>query len=267
MESSPDMSEPSWWQPPWDEGSEQDPDTGWRAPDADAWDSAENVHFGDEAILEPMEAQFGQIRCRERVRDLAEVFTHQREVDAMLDMVPDAFVEVDVKFLEPACGSGNFLAEILKRKLLLVRKSECVSQEQYEHLLLRAAASVYGVDISTDNVIESRARLAHVLLTHFQTDANTIQPSVGFLNAAATIIGDNIVQGDSLNAADQIELCDWQPHSGGRFRRVWSCALVPAHERNLFWEERVEDKEPVHYSEIAKPAGSKAPRSKQGGAK
>lgn len=252
MRVEADLSDSAWWQPPWSDGAEEDPNAGWPSSDPNAWDSAETVHFGDEAILEPMEAQFGQIRSRERVRDLAEVFTHQREVDAMLDLIPDAFSELDVKFLEPACGSGNFLTEILKRKLVLVRKIDCVSQEQYEHRLLRAVASIYGVDISHENVIESRARLAHVLLTHFQTDANTIQPSVGFLNAAATIIGENIVTGDSLNAADQIDLCDWRPFSAGRFQRVWSFALVPVHERDLFWSERFEDTEPVHYTAVAK---------------
>ena len=114
---------PAWWEPPWDRGSDQDPDAGW--PDVDVSDSAWHADatadsFDDDAILAPMEAQFGQVRSRERVRDLAEVFTHQREVDAMLDLMPDAFHNIDVKFLEPACGSGNFLVEILRRKLRLV---------------------------------------------------------------------------------------------------------------------------------------------------
>jgi hypothetical protein len=212
-----------------------------------------------------MEAQFGQVRSRDRVRDLAEVFTHQREVDAMLDQIPDAFGALDVKFLEPACGSGNFLVEILRRKLRLVRQAKCASQEQYEHQLLRAVASIYGVDISAENVTEARARKAHVLLSHYQTDANTIAPTTGFLNAAALIIGDNIVLGDALNAADTIELCDWQPHPGGAFRRVWSCALVPPDERLLFWSERVQDAEPVHYAAlVADVSPAKPARAKRG---
>jgi len=245
------MARRSWWQPHWQRGSDQDPDIGWADVGAEGWDDlAAAVALDDEAILEPLEAQFGQIRSRERVRDLAEVFTHQREVDAMLDLIPDAFCELDVKFLEPACGSGNFLVEILRRKLSLVRKADCVAQEQYEHRLLRAVASIYGVDISHDNVVESRARLAHVLLNHVQTDANTIQPSVGFLNAAATIIGENIVQGDTLDKADQIELCEWRPFPSARFQRVWSHALVAEGERDLFWSEHIEDDQPIHYSQI-----------------
>jgi hypothetical protein len=249
------MTPPKWWTPPWGSDSERNPDTGWASGDTGAaWHELDDAEvITDEAILAPLEAEFGQVRSKDRVRDLAEVFTHQREVDAMLDMVPDAFTALDVKFLEPACGSGNFLVEILRRKLRLVSKHDCVSQEQYEHQLLRAAASIYGVDISRENVEEARARMAHVLLSHYQSDANTIEPTPGFLHAAALILGDNIVLGDTMNAAEQIELCDWQPHPGGRFVRVWSYALVPPGERNLFWEERVVDSSPVHYAEMTQP--------------
>lgn len=247
------MTAPEWWSAPWP--GDADPDQGWAAPEGaeSAWVSAtaSDDSLVEDSLLAPLEAQFQQMRSRERVRDLAEVFTHQREIDAMLNMVKDAFDALDVTFLEPACGSGNFLVEILRRKLRLVNKSDCVSQEQYEHRLLRVLASIYGVDISQENVTEARARMAHIILDHYQTDANTVQPTLGFVNAAALIIGANIVRGDTLNDADQIELCEWRPHPAGRFQRVWSQALVPPAERNLFWAERVEDKEPVHYSELA----------------
>lgn len=169
----------------------------------------------------------------------------------MLDMMPDAFAYLDVKFLEPTCGAGNFLVEILRRKLCLVTHADCVSQEQYEHRLLRALASVYGIDISHENITEARGRMAHVLLDHFETDANTLTPTQGFLLAASLILSINVVQGDTLKAADQIEMCDWQPRLAGRFQRLWSYALVPEHERDLFWEERLEDVQPIHYSQLA----------------
>ena len=246
------MPAPTWWEQPWRTGSTSDPDSGWdigaESPD-ELW-QRHDAPLSDEEILGPLESQFGQVRSRDRVRDLAEVFTHQREVDAMLDLIPDALDALDVKFLEPACGTGNFLTEILRRKLHLVQQVRCASQEQYEHQLLRAVASIYGIDISNENVTEARARMAHVLLSHYQTDANTIAPTAGFLNAAGLIIGDNVAQGDTLNDAHTIELCDWQPHPAGGFQRVWSCALVPAAERDLFWGERVQDPEPVHFSEL-----------------
>ena len=259
------VTAPKWWKQPWKRGSDADPDTGWDADAADPselWQRSDSqTPLTDDAILAPLEEEFGQVRSRDRVRDLAEVFTHQREVDAMLDLIPDAFGALDVKFLEPACGSGNFLVEILRRKLRLVQQSKCVSQEQYEHQLLRAVAPIYGVDISPENVTEARARMAHVLLSHYQTDANTIAPSTGFLTAAAVIIGDNIVVGDTLNAADQVELCDWRPAPGGFFQRVWSQALVPPAERDLFWQERIQDEQPVHFTQLSSRA-AKAPAKK-----
>lgn len=252
------MASPKWWTPPWRSGTDQDPDSGWTdtktarpAGDETSWRyTAHPGQLGDDAILAPLEAQFGQVRSRDRVRDLAEVFTHQREVDAMLDLIPDAFKALDVKFLEPAAGSGNFLAEILRRKLRLVTKAACVSQEQYEHRMLRAIASIYGVDISPENVTEARGRMAHVLLEHYQADGNTIEPTTGFLNAAALILGDNIVAGDTLNSPGTVELCDWRPSARGCFQRVWSYALVPISDRDLFWSERVQDTNPVHYTDL-----------------
>lgn len=168
----------------------------------------------------------------------------------MLDLMPDAFTALDTKFLEPTCGHGNFLVEILRRKLALVRKDACASQDEYEHRLLRGIASIYGVDISPENIGEARTRLAHTLLEHYREDAPTVEPTHGFLTAAALVLGDNVVVGDTLNRADQVELCDWQAHPGGCFRRVWSYALVPTADRDLFWGERVQDKTPVHFSEL-----------------
>lgn len=248
------MAASSWWSPPWGTDDNKDPDAGWASVpgvDGEAWPEPTGAtSLDDDAILKPLRAQFGQVRSRARVRDLAEVFTHQREVDAILDQIPEAFDELDVKFLEPSCGSGNFLAEILRRKLRLVTKVACVSREHYEHRLLRALASIYGIDISPENVALARGRMAHVVLEHYQTNANTVQPTVGFLNAAALILGDNVVVGDTLNAADQVELCDWRPAPAGFFQRVWSRSLVPVDERDLFWAERIQDAEPVHYSAL-----------------
>ncbi|WP_458107689.1 hypothetical protein M1D51_19485 [Arthrobacter sp. R3-55] len=251
------MTSPDWWAPHWSQDSTQDPDAGWNPPsdpilvgNAPCETRADTAPVTEDASLAPLKAQLAQVRSRERVRDLAEVFTHQREVDAMLDQLPDAFIALDVKFLEPACGSGNFLTEVLRRKLRLVAKNDCVSQEQYEHRLLRAIASIYGVDISAENISEALGRMANVLLEHYQFDANTTQPTTGFLHASALILGDNIVVGDTLNAPEQVQLCDWQPRPGGCFVRVWSNALVPPNERDLFWAERIQDSEPVHYAAL-----------------
>ena len=100
-----------------------------------------------------------QTKSKERVREHGEVFTAEREVKAMCDLVKDETVRIDSRFLEPACGDGNFLAEILKRKLAVVRKKYGKSPLDYEKNSLLAASSIYGVDILQDNVTACRARM------------------------------------------------------------------------------------------------------------
>jgi hypothetical protein len=246
------MNVAKWWAGSWAPG--QGPDTGWECASGSnpTWYEVRlPIPKSDDVVLRPLEARFGdQVRSRERVRDLAEVFTDKREIDAMLNLIPDAFSGLDIKFLEPTCGSGNFLVEILSRKLKLVTKESSCSQEHYEHRHLRAVASIYGLDISPENVSDSRERVAHQLVTHFQTEAPSIIPTEGFLNAAALIIESNIVLGDSIKDADSIEFCDWQPQPNGYFIRVWSAALVPESERSLFWGERIQDQEPIYYRDL-----------------
>ena len=100
-----------------------------------------------------------QTKSKERVREHGEVFTAEREVKAMCDLVKDETERIDSRFLEPACGDGNFLAEILKRKLAVVRKKYGKSPLDYEKNSLLAASSIYGVDILQDNVAACRARM------------------------------------------------------------------------------------------------------------
>lgn len=244
----------SWWIRPWQAEKESDPDEGWDRPASDTpWHESHGLEsFTSEEIFKAVEYEYEELRSRERVRELAEVFTHQREVDAMLNLFPDAFSFLDIKFLEPACGSGNFIVEILRRKLKLVIKSECASQQHYEFRLLRAVASIYGVDISAENITEVRARVANEILGYFQNDCNTVEPSIGFLSCLNLIISENFLLGDSLNSANQIVFTDWRPTSGGYFQRIQSCALVPETERDLFWTENTLDKDPVHYQKLGK---------------
>lgn len=100
-----------------------------------------------------------QVKSKERVADHGEVFTAEREVKAMCDLVQDMCDQVDKTFLEPACGDGNFLAEILARKLARVKKDAKSDATQWEWLSVRAVASLYGVDIMQDNAEECRERL------------------------------------------------------------------------------------------------------------
>ena len=100
-----------------------------------------------------------QTKSRQRVRDHGEVFTNEREVKAMCDLVKDETERIDSRFLEPACGDGNFLAEILTRKLEIVKRKYKKSALDYEKNAVLAASSIYGVDILIDNVIACRERM------------------------------------------------------------------------------------------------------------
>ena len=100
-----------------------------------------------------------QIKSKERIRNHGEVYTAEREVKAMCDLVKDETDRIDSRFLEPACGDGNFLAEILTRKLAIVRKKYAKSHLDYEKNAVLAASSIYGVDILQDNVLACRERI------------------------------------------------------------------------------------------------------------
>lgn len=104
-----------------------------------------------------------QIKSRDRVREQGEVFTAEREVNAMLDLVKQETERIDSRFLEPACGNGNFLVQILKRKLDVV----CMRyMRQVEDINLHATialSSIYGIDIMQDNVEECRERLYEII--------------------------------------------------------------------------------------------------------
>lgn len=101
-----------------------------------------------------------QIKSKERVAERGEVFTAEREVNAMCDLVANECLRPDSRFLEPACGDGNFLAAILKRKLAELRRKYKKSPRDYEKQAIVAIGSLYGVDIMNDNVIVCRERLS-----------------------------------------------------------------------------------------------------------
>lgn len=196
-----------------------------------------------------------QIKTRQRVRDLAEVYTHIREVTAMLDLIPHMFPTVedpgntDRKFFEPAAGSGNFLEEILRRKIAYVSSLRYRSAQPYEHRLLRALASIYAIDIDPENVAESKDRLRHVLQSHLDNDLNTKVPTSGFATAVEAILSTNIVQANTLTGLDSIEWVDYRASRNGTFQREWS-TVHEGDQLDLFSTPRV-DEVPLHYSVLA----------------
>lgn len=103
-----------------------------------------------------------QIKSKQRVRDFGEVYTPPEIVNDMLDLVKQETERIDSRFLEPACGTGNFLTEILHRKLDVVEKTYRRSQLDFERNLVLAVSSIYGIDILEDNVIACRQRLFEI---------------------------------------------------------------------------------------------------------
>ena len=219
-----------------------------------------------------------QIKTRDRVRDLAEVYTHEREVNAMLDLVATMFPSEkdpgnhDRKFLEPSCGSGNFLEEILRRKLSTVTVRRYGHGERYEHRILRCLASIYAVDIDPENVTESRDRLRWVIASHVDNDLVSWSVSEDFASAVNVILTTNLVRGDTLAQANTIEFIDYKPGRAGTFTRFWSYLVeTPVQQQlDLFSEPAAPPKRddvPIHYGLLAENPEPVTAMSRRAGAR
>lgn len=138
-----------------------------------------------------------QIKSKKRVADHGEVFTAEREVNAMLDLVKQETERIDSRFLEPACGDGNFLAEILRRKLKEVRRKYRKSPFDYEKNAVLAVSSIYGVDLMMDNVLTCRERLFGIWDKEYKA---VCKKETSDLTRAAVrfILSRNIVCGNAL---------------------------------------------------------------------
>lgn len=145
-----------------------------------------------------------QIRSRQRVADHGEVFTSEREVNAMLDLVKQETERVDSRFLEPACGDGNFLAEILRRKLEAAKKRATPPKRkkplplEFERQSVIAVSSVYGIEILPDNVIACRERLYDIWNAEYEVICKG-EINEDCRDAVRFILSRNIVCGDALH--------------------------------------------------------------------
>lgn len=139
-----------------------------------------------------------QIKSKTRVREKGEVFTNEREVNAMLDLVKQETERIDSKFLEPACGNGNFLIEIISRKLEVVKSRYKKSQWEYEKNALIAVMSIYGIDIMQDNVVECRKRLFDYFKQEYKSLFKT-KVNNNYLDIIDFILSKNILCGDALS--------------------------------------------------------------------
>ena len=144
-----------------------------------------------------------QIKSKERVREHGEVFTAEREVKAMCDHVKEETERIDSRFLEPACGDGNFLAEILHRKLTVCDKRYGGSVADWEKYSFLAVTSLYGIDILADNVEACRERLLEIFCDFYRGLARTRKEqdpaSSGIERVIRFVLEKNILCGNALS--------------------------------------------------------------------
>lgn len=215
--------------------------------------------------IEDKTNRMSQLKSRKRVADHGEVFTGEKEVNAMLDLVKHETERVDSRFLEPACGNGNFLAEVLRRKLKVVDSRYKKSQIEWEKNALIAIATIYGVDILEDNAEECRSRLFDIFsknyISNFGTDCKT-----DFLKSIKFILGRNILWGNALDFTNPVSnkpivFSEWSFALDNKVKRrdyVFRFLVEKTHQFSLFndegnpaaIDEPVKDYPPVHYLKL-----------------
>lgn len=210
-----------------------------------------------------------QVISKKRISDHGEVYTGKREVNAMLDLVVQETERIESRFLEPACGKGNFLIEILSRKLRVVESRYGKSQLEYERNAVLAISSIYGIDILEDNVLDCRDRLFDV----FQAQYLKIfkKPAEDKCSEAVRyILKRNVIWGDALTLKtvdekpDYIVFSEWSPVNGSMLkRRDFTFHSLLEHEgmkdlplfsdlgEGVFIPTPEKEYPPVHYIEIA----------------
>ena len=158
------------------------------------------------------------IKSKQRVADHGEVFTPPWLVEAMLDLVKDETERIDARFLEPACGSGNFLVQILRRKLAAVERKYGKSDFERQHYALLALMCVYGIELLADNIAECRANVLAILAEYLN-----LKESDELYQAAAYVLAQNLVHGDALtmrtHAGRPITFAEWGYLGKGKFQR------------------------------------------------
>lgn len=182
-----------------------------------------------------------QVKSKERVRDHGEVFTSEREVNAMLDLVKEETENIESTFLEPACGDGNFLSEILKRKLGIVFNRYKKQLDSYEMYSIIAVTSIYGVDILQDNVESCIERLYNI----WNEDYSKVMRNNSNDKVRETckyILKKNILCGDALtmlkNDGTPIVFAEWKFATGTMIkRRDYELARILETEQTVNTEE------------------------------
>ena len=198
------------------------------------------------------------VRSKQRVADHGEVFTPEWMVGAMLDLVKDESERIDSRFLEPACGNGNFLVQVLRRKLAAVDLKYGKSDFEREHYALLAVMCIYGIELLPDNIKECRATLIAVLAQHL----NLTSTDKLYL-AARFVLSQNLVHGDALalrrDDGEPLVFAEWGYLGKGKFQR--RDFLLGNLTQSAAWSAKGDFFAPLAKSDIFQPVKSYAPAS------
>ncbi len=185
-----------------------------------------------------------QVKSKKRVTDHGEVFTSEREVNAMLDLVKQETERIDSRFLEPACGNGNFLAEVLRRKMAIVEAKYKKSQLEYERYAVIAISSIYGVDVLEDNAQECRERLFKIFDEQY-TELYKSECKEDCRSSVKFLLNRNILWGDALDFTNPetkkpIVFSEWSAINGSMLKRrdyVFKFLVEQTHQFAMFNDE------------------------------
>lgn len=184
-----------------------------------------------------------QVKSKKRVADHGEVFTNDREVNAMLDLVKHETERIESRFLEPACGNGNFLAEVLRRKLAIVDSRYSKSQIEWERYSVIAISSIYGVDILEDNAQECRDRLLSIYTEWYSKTFKQINNDC--IRSVRYLLSRNILWGDALDFTNPetkqpIIFSEWSAVNGSMLKRrdyMFKFLVEKTHQFSIFNDE------------------------------
>jgi hypothetical protein len=213
-----------------------------------------------------------QIVSKERVADHGEVYTNLREINAMLDLVDHETKRIDSRFLEPACGHGNFLIEVLKRKIEVIKNKFSKSQLDFERNLFLAVASIYGIDIQKDNVLKCQERLLNYISEVYKESfGSNIKKEL--IETIQFVLSRNILCGDAMTLktyendliGKPIIFSDWTIITGSTVKRkdfIFSDLIEKSGHREMplfsdlddndeaFIPEPIKDYPPIHFLEL-----------------
>ena len=183
----------------------------------DAKQSLKPAHTSTESVPKSVPAE-SLVKSKQRVADHGEVFTPSWMVEDMLNLVKDESERIDSRFLEPACGDGNFLKVVLQRKLATVETRYGKSEFERNHYALFGLMCIYGIELLEDNVQECRQNLLDVFAKFLKIEGESV-----WYKAAKVVLAANVIHGDALTlktpANDPINFPEWGFLGGGKFQR------------------------------------------------